>query len=430
MNEFGIFLFESGISLSVLYVFYWFLLRKETWFSLNRIILISTLLLALVIPFIRITFSGSTEQDSIIYAINRLIMDPLVVTRETIYAKIYQTISLIHVIYFIYFTGVIFFSLKLLGQFLQIYGLIKRYGKTKHLGYTIVPIDKNLSPFSFFNLIFINSGRLNKKDLKNILHHEGEHAKKLHTLDIILLEVLCIIQWFNPFIWLYKFALREVHEFEADLKVIKSGENKVNYQQLILEQILGNQFIHVVHNLINSSLIKKRITMMTKKESKRRTIIKSLLILPLAAILVTIFSCTQENDLKDLDNLNEKDLNIIESTITQDQDTTFAGEVFFIVEEMPTFMGQELNGFRNWVLKQLVYPEAAAKKGIEGTVYVQFIVEPNGLVNKATIMRGVDPLLDAEALRVVKASPQWKPGKQRGKEVNVAFTFPIKFVLQ
>lgn len=105
-------------------------------------------------------------------------------------------------------------------------------------------------------------------------------------------------------------------------------------------------------------------------------------------------------------------------------------EIFFIVEDMPSFKGEGLNGFRNWVMKNLNYPDIAAENGISGTVYVMFVVEPSGMVNKVTIMRSVDPSLDKEAIRVVKTSPKWTAGKQRGKPVRVAFTFPIKFMLQ
>ncbi len=430
MNEFGIFLYESGISLSVLYVFYWFLLRKETYFSLNRIILISTLLLALIIPFIRITITGHAEQGSIIYIFDRFIMDPLVVSPETEQANKIQSISLIQIIYFIYFAGVIFFCLKFFVQFFQIFKLVKKYGTRKLFGYKIVPIDNNLSPFSFFNFIFINPDKIEENELKNVLYHEGEHARRLHTLDIILLEIICIIQWFNPFIWFYKLALREIHEYEADLRVIKNGENKLNYQQLIIQQVFGNQFFQVVHHLLTNSLIKKRITMMTKIESKKRTIIKSLFILPLAAILVMIFSFTRETEPNDLTgNFTEKGLNNTQLIITQDQDTTITEEIFFIVEEMPSFQGKGHNGFRVWVMDHLKYPEEAKEQGIEGTVYIQFVVNKKGDVTKVIIMRGVDPLLDAEAIRVVKSSPQWIPGKQRGATVNVAFTFPIQFNL-
>jgi TonB family protein len=428
MNEFGVFLYESGISLSVLYVFYWFLLRKETYFSLNRIILVSTLLLALIIPFIRITITGHAEQGSIIYVFDRFIMDPLVVSPETVQAEKNQSISLIRIIYF---AGVIFFFLKFLVQFFQIFILVKKYGTRKLLGYKIVPIDNDLSPFSFFNFIFINPEKIQENELKNILYHEGEHARKLHTLDIILLEIICIIQWFNPFIWFYKLALREIHEYEVDLSVIKNGENKLNYQQLILQQVFGNQFFQVVHHLLTNSLTKKRITMMTKIESKKRTIIKSLFILPVAAMLVMIFSFTRETEPNNLtSNFTEKGLNNTQLTITQDQDTTITEQVFFIVEEMPDFQGKGLNSFQDWAMDHMNYPEEAKEQGIEGTVYVEFIVNKKGDVTKTRIMRGVNPLLDTEALRVVKSSPKWKPGKQRGAAVNVAFVFPMKFSLQ
>jgi TonB family protein len=428
MNEFGVFLYESGISLSVLYVFYWFLLRKETYFSLNRIILVSTLLLALIIPFIRITITGHAEQGSIIYVFDRFIMDPLVVSPETVQAEKNQSISLIRIIYF---AGVIFFFLKFLVQFFQIFKLVKKYGTRKLLGYKIVPIDNDLSPFSFFNFIFINPEKIQENELKNVLYHEGEHARKLHTLDIILLEIICIIQWFNPFIWFYKLALREIHEYEADLSVIKNGENKLNYQQLILQQVFGNQFFQVVHHLLTNSLIKKRITMMTKTESKKRTIIKSLFILPIAAMLVMIFSFTRGTEPIDLPgNFTEEGLNNTQLIITQDQDTTVTEDIFFIVEEMPGFQGKGLSGFKDWAMDHLIYPKEAKEQGIEGIVYVEFVVNKKGGVTNVIIKKGADPLLNAEALRVVNSSPAWIPGKQRGQVVNVAFVFPVKFSLQ
>ena len=431
MNEFGIFLYESGISLSVLYIFYWLLLRKETYFSLNRIILVSTLLLALVIPFIRITITGHAEQGSIVYIFNRFIMDPLVVSPETVQADKIQSISLIQIIYFIYFAGVIFFFLKFLVQFFQIFILVKKYGTRKLFGYKIVPIDNDLSPFSFFNFIFIDPGKIEENELKNVLYHEGEHARKFHTVDIILLEIICIIQWFNPFIWFYKLALREIHEYEVDLRVIKNGENKLNYQQLILQQVFGNQFFQVVHHLLTNSLTKKRITMMTKTGSKKRTIIKSLFILPIAAILVMIFSFTQGIEPNNLTgNFTEKGLNNTQLTITQEQDTTIPEEIFFIVEEMPDFQSKGLNSFQDWAMDHLNYPKEAKEQGVEGTVYVQFVVDKNGDVTNVKIVRGADPLLDKEALRVVESSPKWMPGKQRGDEVNVSFVFPMKFSLQ
>ncbi len=114
----------------------------------------------------------------------------------------------------------------------------------------------------------------------------------------------------------------------------------------------------------------------------------------------------------------------------EDEDEGGDEQIFFIVEDMPSFMGKDVNAFREWVAKRLKYPEIAAENGISGRVFVRFVVEPDGRVDNVQVVRGVDPALDAEAIRVVKSSPRWSPGKQRGKAVRVAYTIPIVFVLQ
>ena len=106
------------------------------------------------------------------------------------------------------------------------------------------------------------------------------------------------------------------------------------------------------------------------------------------------------------------------------------GEVFFIVEDMPSFQGKGQDGFRSYIHDNLRYPEIAAENGISGRVFVQFTVNKDGSISDVKVIRGVDSALDAEALRVVKTAPKWEPGKQRGKPVRVSFTFPIVFVLQ
>ena len=105
-------------------------------------------------------------------------------------------------------------------------------------------------------------------------------------------------------------------------------------------------------------------------------------------------------------------------------------EVFFIVEDMPDFQGGGQDAFRRYIAENLRYPQIAAENGIQGRVFVQFVVNADGSVSDATVVRGVDPSLDREALRVVMSSPRWTPGRQRGQPVRVAFTFPINFVLQ
>jgi len=138
-----------------------------------------------------------------------------------------------------------------------------------------------------------------------------------------------------------------------------------------------------------------------------------------------------ELQLQDLEaDVNTKVPEINYDVSEEEEDNSGEGEIFYIVEDMPSFKGQGVNGFRTWVAQHLKYPEIAAENGISGRVFVQFVVERNGTVDNVKVVRGVDPALDAEAIRVVKSSPKWTPGKQRGKPVRVAYTIPIVFVLQ
>lgn len=131
--------------------------------------------------------------------------------------------------------------------------------------------------------------------------------------------------------------------------------------------------------------------------------------------------------IEDAEADQDMEIDIIEF---EEEEEVAEEEVFFIVEDMPSFQGKGQEGFRSWIAKNLRYPDIAAENGISGKVYVQFAVNSQGLVVDAVVVRGVDPALDKEASRVVMSSPKWAPGKQRGKAVKVQFTFPINFVLQ
>ncbi len=118
------------------------------------------------------------------------------------------------------------------------------------------------------------------------------------------------------------------------------------------------------------------------------------------------------------------------SRMIMEEEEEEEAEIFFVVEDMPDFQGGGQEAFRRWIAENLRYPTMAAESGIQGRVFVQFVVNEDGSVSDATVVRGVDPILDREAVRVVMASPRWTPGRQRDQPVRVAFTFPINFVLQ
>ncbi len=143
-----------------------------------------------------------------------------------------------------------------------------------------------------------------------------------------------------------------------------------------------------------------------------------------------------QNDVDIDDELELEDTEADEATqvqiveFTEEEETVDEQEIFLVVEDMPTFQGQEKDAFRVYIQQNLKYPVIAQENGISGRVYVSFVVDRDGSLTNVQVVRGVDPSLDKEAVRVVKSSPKWTPGKQRGRAVRVSFTFPIVFQLQ
>jgi len=297
-----------------------------------------------------------------------------------------------------------------------------------------------------------------------------EHIRQGHTFDVLILEVLTVLQWFNPFMWILKKVIRENHEFLADRAVLSSGVNAGRYKQLLLNQVLGLQ--PEVANHFNSSLIKKRIKMISGIKSSKLANIKYLAGAISIVALVTVFACENKETIE-MESTTEKAASLQISVedgkikllgddvdIKKVEDILSAGnirvskdslgntymwseeapnsiyarneeldQVFLIVEDMPVFPGGE-NALRKYIANSVKYPVLAQENGIQGKVYVTFVVGKDGFVKNARIARGVDPVLDKEALRVVNTLPQWKPGIQRGEPVNVSYTVPINFVLQ
>ncbi len=152
---------------------------------------------------------------------------------------------------------------------------------------------------------------------------------------------------------------------------------------------------------------------------------------PKVAEVLDIVEDDVEIDDFDFDMEVDEDTEYDFTAVTDDEEEIDEEEVFYIVEDMPTFNGgKPAIEFRKYIAQNLEYPEIAAENGISGRVIVQFAVNSNGKVVDAVVVRSVDPALDKEAIRVVMSSPRWSPGKQRGKAVKVLFTFPINFVLQ
>ena len=423
MNNLFLYLFESGISLTLLYSIYWLFLKKDTFFNRNRIFLAVSILFSMIIPLINIQLAPGTDSFAQFIQLDEVLISPEM-SRSFTSILLAKSVSLLLVIYllgFSFFSGILIFRLYQIWNWIQ-KGESSSIGKIK-----IIRVRQNISPFSFFNWVFLPENHSAELENEEIINHEKVHIQQVHTLDLLVSELLIVFQWFNPIVWLYRFSFKEIHEYTADSLVLKKGTNLNNYQNLIMNQIFGIQFFPVGNNF-NKSLIKKRIIMMTKSKSSKAANIKLLFMVPAILLLVLNFSCSSSDDNMEVSGQETIPQAAIENDIP---DVEVAEEIFFIVEEMPEFEGDDKGEkFREYIGENLIYPEKAAQNKISGRVFVQFIVKSDGTVANVKVVRGVDPLLDAEAIRVIESSPKWEPGKQRGKAVNLAYTFPINFVLQ
>ena len=330
--------------------------------------------------------------------------------------------SILSYISIIYILGVIISSLFFIVGLVKIIHIILTNPSEKLRKYRLIKTSKLVVPFSLFKWIIINPENYSTNDVQQIVTHEKMHAFQLHSFDLIFVEVLVILLWFNPFIYWYRKSIREVHEYLADQAVVENGIDRKEYQKLLFYQISGKQLIGF-SNRFSYSLSKNRLKMLTMMKSKNISKTKIALAIPFIAVFMMFFT-NCEFEYSNSEEKEKTGLVIIEG-ITEVEE-----KVFLTPDVMPKFDGKDVDQFRYYIQKNVKYPKVAQEKGIEGKVFVQFNVSSTGEIKDITVPRGVDPSLDKEAIRVVKSSPKWTPGLVDGKPVSVQFTFPIVFQLQ
>jgi TonB family protein len=433
MNFFYTYLVQSTVSIIVLYLVYWLFLKRDTFFSVNRFFLAGSIVFSLIFPAIRWNIISATPDSA--YAV---LLQTVTITPEEVGEVVTSHLTLWNILAIIYLTGASLFFVRFIFQVLQVLRLVRKYGLSREMGMQMVFIDRHYQPFSFFGIIFIPGYLKDSGILPQIVEHEKVHIRQYHSFDLVLLEILTIIHWFNPVIWLYRRSVKSIHEYLADEGVIIKGFDTLNYQEILLGQTLGIQVNDLTNNF-NHSLLKNRIIMMTKKRSGQFSGWKAVIALPVLLGLVITFSASVQSGMADNDitaarivKSSGQPMPIDPTTIpvTWDDTLTKSNEpVYDVVKTMPEFKGG-FDAMVNYLVTNIKYPEDAKKNNIQGTVFVSFIVMKNGKVEDVSILKGVNPDLDNEALRVVKGMPDWNPGRNDdGKIVNVRFNLPIKFAL-
>ncbi len=278
-----IYIAKSASVLTLFYLVYFIVLRKDTFFSTNRYFLVGGIMASLLLPFL--VFTKTVYKDAPIS--NTFISynnnNPVIEAQSF-------SIDWWELILVIYLIGVLFMSLRFLKQIISLYSLIKNNSYSEINGFRHIQLKENINPFSFFKYIVYNPKKHTESDLKMILKHEQSHAFQLHSIDIILSNILLIIHWINPIAWFYKKRMEENLEFIADSETVQQILSKKAYQLSMLKVFSSNTLQPVLANNFYQSLIKKRIIMLHKNQSSTKNQWKLLLILPLLGFFLWSFN--------------------------------------------------------------------------------------------------------------------------------------------
>lgn len=424
-----LYLLQVNVGLILFYALYKLVCTRDTFFRSRRFILIVSLVLPFILPFIDVR-EWLESRDRMIMLTHfdySAVLPEIVVGSEAVETG-NRVFVLSEWIGYLYLAGVVALLVRLAVQAFSLYRLIVRMPEKEINGVCVKCLNDPSGPFSFFGWIFMNPAAVKEDEISEILTHEMAHVKQHHSVDVLLAEMVSICCWMNPFAWLLKREVRLNLEFLADRKVMEAGFATKSYQY----HLLGLAYNHKygLSNNFNFSHLKQRIIMMNKKKSNAAGHIKyALFVLPAFALLVA-GNISYSQDASQTEDAKEEVVAPVSPEAKEaPADSTAKEEVFMVAEQMPEFPGG-MKELLKFLQDNLKYPENAMKNNVQGRVIVQFVVEKDGTLTEFKVARSVDPDLDAEALRVLQTMPKWKPGMQRGKIVRVKFTVPVSFKLQ
>jgi hypothetical protein len=283
MPAFFIALFKINLALALFAVAYYLILRRLTFYTINRAFLVFGILFSTVYPFINLS-NFFHNQKQISQKIVEQVKD--LVSSDTI-AAYWIWISIF------FWAGVIVMAARLIIQFVSLRQLHKRSTPGFIGNLPVRMLDESVSPFSFWRNIYVNPHLHKEAELNNILAHENVHVKEWHTLDIILAELSVVFYWFNPGVWLMKKAVKENLEFITDEKVLRKGIDKKAYQYSLLDVGSLKNSAPIV-NSFNLSDLKKRIKMMNVKRSSKLTLSRYFLVLPVLLVITLAFTISKK----------------------------------------------------------------------------------------------------------------------------------------
>ena len=507
MIEFLTYDLKVAALIAVFYMFYRLMLARETFHRVNRIVLLTTAVASFVLPLCVITLHETVSMPMPTLAVDAdaLLTEP-VAEAEVPQVPLWQIVLPI-----LFIIGMVATLAHTLWSLFRILKLIKNSEQHPQQDGTTICVTGNadLSPFSWMHYIVMNREDYETHD-SAILAHERGHIRLHHSWDLILVDTLTALQWFNPAMWMLRADLRAIHEYEADAAVLSQGINARQYQYLLITKAAGIGGYSLANGISHSTL-KNRINMMLHKKSNRSSLLKLLALLPIVAVALavnaeTVTDVVYTQPQKQMVKKGRKaatinlgsNRSVLQVVETEEPEKAVKGEKFtlkgLVVDaeaaqpvvgavvkiegstkgtvsdregnfQLEVSDGDIINimyvGYETisvkvdksisenritaypigkqfpggpaalfeFLSKNIQYPKDAEKAKLQGRVIVTFVVKKDGSITDAKVVKSVAPSLDAEALRVINAMPNWTPGRQNGQPVNVKYTVPLTFRL-
>ncbi|MBE6239468.1 MAG: M56 family metallopeptidase [Bacteroidales bacterium] len=490
MGGFILYIIKSTLFLTIFYSFFMLVMRRTTFFRFNRIAFILGTAICMVLPFMNIELPAGNAINAPIMALESALSPEITALPGSVITAGESPLTDIRIIDVLFIAGALISFVTTATSYAGMRRMMDTVRGTTSDGMCIKVIDKDFPSFSWGKTIVIS--RKDLMENPAILTHETMHVKCGHSIDLMVYTVITTLHWFNPLIWIARTELKMLHEYEADELTIKKGIDATQYQLLLVKKAVGAKRFRLA-NGFNHSKLKNRISMMHKNKTNKWMRLAYILCVPalIGAMCCCsnrnnsvneeeqpipfelIFSnCSAQitssdghigatlrdfgiSQLEDIINtarhsgeisinvtygsdVDERMIELLKEGIRNMEINKEISGIqispeaipFQLVDVKPTFQGGDANTFSRWVNTNLVYPKEAAENKIQGRITLQFTVSETGKVTNAKVLRGVDPLLDKEALRIIELSPDWTPGKANGRNVPVTFTFPVIFQLR
>ena len=389
-----LYILKSAITLALLYNCFFFFLSKETFHRFNRCMLVGIMLTSLIVPLLHFTTEHPTVINEEVYLVQTYIEHdniPIVTTPAAVHR-----LTWVQVVAAVYLTGV---AAMLILTFVQVFSLVRMlHGGLRHTdseGNTIVLLKGDVTPFSIFRYIVMNVQDYEQHSLY-ILTHEQEHIRLHHSYDLLLLQVVKTVQWFNPFVYLLERDLRAVHEYQADEAVIRQGIDAKQYQILLVTKAVGMR-LQPLANSLSRSKLKNRILMMKRKQSSPLASLKAACLLPIVAL--SLMASAQVTN----DSQNNPSSNGTGYVYTFERN-----EKLEYNPQKPIPRGTDLcyEMVEYWLEQHMQYTDEMRRRGIGGNFTVQPYVKADGSFTDVKMDENIDPVLKAEVMRLLRSVPK------------------------